>query len=58
MAMSCKDVVLICLVVGALVLASLGRQFFREVWFVMDHLIAAAIAHTPLFLHFVSALVR
>jgi hypothetical protein len=57
MVMSWKDLFLICLILGALAMASIEWHFFGHVLFVVQHVVAA-IAHTPGFLHFVSALVR
>jgi len=58
MVMAWKDVLLICLIVGALVLGCLARNFVRDVIFVMKHLIAVGATHLPGLLHFVAALVR
>ena len=58
MVMSWKQVLLICLIVGLAVIVSTERHFFRQVFFVIDHVIAAASAHTPVLLHFISGLVR
>jgi len=58
MAMSWKDVLLFFLVVGALVLGCLARNFLGEVLFVLRHLIAASAVYLTGFLHFVVALVR
>jgi hypothetical protein len=58
MVMSWKDVVWICLIVGAVVLACLARHFMGDVLFVVEHFIAAGIGYLPSFLHFASALVH
>jgi hypothetical protein len=55
--MSWKEGLLILLVVCAAVLACVARHFFRDVAYVADHLIAAAVFHAPGLFHFVTRLV-
>lgn len=55
--MSWKEGLLILLVVCAAVLACVARHFFRDVAYVADHLIAAAVFHAPGLLHFLARLV-
>jgi len=58
MVMSWKELLLICAVIGAAVVAYASRHFVTNVLFVVNHVIAASIAHTSGLLHFVSGLVR
>ena len=56
--MSWKEGLLILMVLCAAMLACLARHFFRDVAYVADHLIAAAVFHAPGLLHFLARLVR
>jgi len=56
--MSWKALVLICVLVAAAVVACVSRHFLANVLFIVNHVVAVGIAHTPGFLHFVSGLVR
>lgn len=58
MVMSWKELLLICVLAGATVIAYASRHFVANVLFIVNHVVAAGIAHTPGFLHFVSGLVR
>lgn len=58
MVMSWKELLLICVLVGAAVIAYASRHFVAKVLFVVNHVVATGIAHTPGFFHFVSGLVR
>jgi len=57
MAMSWKELLLICLIVCAVLLACVARHFFGDVIFLVEHLIAAS-GYLPGFVHFVAGLVR
>jgi hypothetical protein len=58
MVMSWRELLLICLLVSAALVAYVSRHFIANVLFVVNHVIAAGIAHTPGLLHFVFGLVR
>jgi len=58
MVMSWKELLLICVLIGAAVVAYASRHFVTNVLFVVNHVIAAGTAYTPGLLHFVSGLVR
>lgn len=58
MVMSWKELFLILLIVGTVVLALVEHNFFRGVLFIAERVIAVILAFGPGFLHFVAALVR